>query len=90
MAGLLTPGYTCKFKTFKTGTVFLAEHLCGLATQAWATHPVMDVSTSCTSGTISVRVLSCRDSERSVLPLCGKSRVDAVSTGPRAAASCAP
>lgn len=29
----------------------------------------MDVSTSCTSGIVSVRVLSCRASERSMLPL---------------------
>ena len=39
-----------------------------------ATHPVMDVSTSCISGTVSVRVLSCRDSERSTLPLRGRER----------------
>lgn len=40
------------------------------------TYPVMDVSTSCTSGTVSVRVLSCRASERSVLPLCGEEKKD--------------
>lgn len=45
-----------------------------------ATHPVMDESTSCTSGTVSVSVLSCRDSARSVLPLCGESRRKLVST----------
>lgn len=43
-----------------------------------ATHPVMDVSTSCISGTVSMRVLSCRDSERSTLPLCGAKEEGAV------------
>lgn len=39
------------------------------------TYPVMDVSTSCTSGTVRVRVLSRRASECSMLPLCGERRV---------------
>lgn len=40
----------------------------------------MDVSTSCISGTASVSMLSCRDSARSVLPLCGESGMKLVST----------
>lgn len=38
------------------------------------TYPAMDVSTSCTSGTSSVSMLSCRASERSMFPLCGEGR----------------
>lgn len=49
-----------------------AGHLCVPAAQDWATHPLTDVSTSCISGTVSVRMLSCRDSERSTLPLRGR------------------
>lgn len=64
-----TPGYTCQFRK---GTRSPAGHLCVLATPARATHPVTDVSTSCISGTTSVRLLSCRDPARSTLPLCGR------------------
>lgn len=56
---------------------------CALATQGCATHPVMDVSTSCISGTIRVRLLSCSDSERSTLPLQGKRGRTPVSTSSR-------
>lgn len=52
--------------------VSTAGRLCAPAARGWATHPVTDVSTSCISGTVSVRVLSCRDSERSTLPLWGR------------------
>lgn len=52
--------------------VSTAGCLCAPAARGWATHPVTDVSTSCISGTVSVRVLSCRDSERSTLPLWGR------------------
>ena len=61
VAGLLAPGYT---SNHKRSTGFRSRQIC-----VPATHPVMDVSTSCISGTVSVRVLSCRDSERSMLPL---------------------
>ena len=68
-AGPLTPDYKRKVRK---GTPPPAGRLCVLAAPVQVTHPVMDVSTSCISGTTSTRLLSCRDSERSTLPLCGR------------------